>query len=131
MFSAFNKRLLFVLSEKNCTKSKAAEILNVSAAFVSQLCSGVRDPSDRTISDICREFEVDRIWLETGAGDPFRQPSRDEKIAQILAKAIAGNDSARDRMIRALCSLPDEYFPVLEDAVKKYVEALKQEKGEA
>lgn len=126
-----NERIVFVRKTLKLNQQEFADRLSLTKNYISLIETGNRFPSDRTIGDICREFEVDRIWLETGAGDPFRQPSRDEKIAQILAKAIAGNDSARDRMIRALCSLPDEYFPVLEDAVKKYVEALKQEKGEA
>lgn len=129
--STIGERIKHIRKSKGLTQQKFADTLGLKQNTVATYEMNKTVPSDRTISDICREFEVDRIWLETGAGEPFRQPSRDEKIAQILAKAIAGNDSARDRMIRALCSLPDEYFPVLEDAVKKYVEALKQEKGEA
>lgn len=56
-------------------KTAFAERLNVSQAFVSQLCSGVKQPSERTLMDICREFSVNEEWLRYGSGEMFRQPS--------------------------------------------------------
>lgn len=130
MYPDFKSRFLFLLSERGCSKAKAAEILNVSQAYISQLSSGARDPSPRTVSDICREFGVDRIWLETGAGEPFRPVDRNEQIAAILGKAIAGNATARDRLIRAFSQLPDEMFDQAERILLEIVENLQKEKPE-
>ena len=84
MEQCFKERFLLVLQESRCTKSKAAELLNVSAAYVSQLCSGQREPSDRTIKDICGIFGVNEIWLRTGVGEPFTPISRSEELASIF-----------------------------------------------
>jgi transcriptional regulator with XRE-family HTH domain len=121
-------RITLVIKEKKITKTEFAKRLNVSQAFVSQMCSGVAKPSDRTISDICREFGVDKIWLETGAGEPFKPVDRDEQIAAILGHAISHNDTARDRLIRAFSQLPDEMFDHAEKILEEIVANLQKEK---
>jgi transcriptional regulator with XRE-family HTH domain len=97
------------------TQKDFAETLGLSENFIWQIEKGDRLPSDRTISDICEKFGVDRIWLETGVGEPFRPVNRNEQIAAVLGHAIGSNETARDRLIRAIAQLPDEMF---EDAVK-------------
>lgn len=123
-------RISEVIRICHISKTEFAKRLNVSQAFVSQMCSGSAKPSPRTISDICREFGVDRIWLETGAGEPFRPVDRNEQIAAILGKAIAGNATARDRLIRAFSQLPDEMFDQAERILLEIVANLQKEKPE-
>ena len=119
MEQCFKERFLLVLQENRCTKSRAAELLNVSAAYVSQLCSGQREPSNRTISDICRIFGVNEIWLRTGVGEPFTPLSRSEELAAIFERMEVGDD-AKSRLIREMARMPDEAFP----SFVKFVEQL-------
>lgn len=114
---------------KKCTQQEFADRLGLSQNFIWQIEKGERDPSDRTISDICREFGVDRMWLEQGIGEPFREEPRNEQIAKILGQAIVGNDTARDRLIRAFCQLPDELFPYAERILDEIIENLQKERG--
>ena len=53
-----NQRIDFLIKALGFTKTKFAESLHVSSQFVSSLCSGAKQPSDRTIADICREYGV-------------------------------------------------------------------------
>lgn len=126
MEQCFKERFLFVLQESRCTKSKAAELLSVSAAYVSQLCSGQRDPSDRTVRDICRIFGVNEIWLRTGEGEAHTPLSREEELAAIFAEVQIGSDD-KSRLIRALARMPDEAFP----AMVKFLEELHERLTEA
>ena len=113
---------------RKITQQEFADKLGLSQNFIWQIEKGERDPSDRTISDICREFGVDRIWLETGVGEPFRPMDRDEQIAEVLSHAIAGNTTARDRLIRAFSRLPDEMFENAEKILEEIVANLQKEK---
>jgi transcriptional regulator with XRE-family HTH domain len=113
---------------RKITQQEFADRLGLSQNFIWQIEKGEREPSDRTISDICREFGVDRVWLETGAGEPFKPVDRDEQIAAILSRAIAGNTTARDRLIRAFSQLPDEMFEQAEKILEEIVENLHKEK---
>ena len=121
-------RITLVIKEKKITKTEFAKRLNISQAFVSQMCSGVARPSDRTISDICREFGVDRNWLVDGIGDPFRPVDRNHQIASVLSSAISHNDTARDRLIRAFSQLPDEMYGQAEKILEEIVANLQKEK---
>lgn len=128
MIEQFKDRISIVIQKSGLNKTKFADRLNISQAFLSQMCSGIRTPSDRTIADICREFGVDRIWLETGAGEPFKPVDRNEQIAAVLSRAIAGNDTAMDRLIRAFSQLPDEMFDHAEKILEEIVANLQKEK---
>jgi transcriptional regulator with XRE-family HTH domain len=124
-------RISLIISELKISKSKFAETLNVSPAFVSQMCSGASKPSERTLNDICEKFNVDPDWLRFGIGDsPFLPISKEKKIADILSKAISGHSSARDRLIRALARLPDEAFPLIEQYILEAAESIQSEKKE-
>ena len=45
-----NERISTIIEASGIKKTVFADRLNVSQAFVSQLCSGVKQPSDRTIA---------------------------------------------------------------------------------
>lgn len=123
-----NERINYVVSQSKLTKTAFAKRVNISQAMVSMLCSGATSPSDRTISDICREFGVDRTWLVDGIGEPFRPVDRNEQIAAVLGQAIGSNATARDRLIRAFCQLPDEMFDHAEQILEEIIANLQKEK---
>ena len=124
------ERIKLIRKEKNYTQQRFADILGLKQNTVATYEMNKTIPSDRTIADICREFGVDRIWLETGVGEPFRPVNRNEEIAAILGRAIVNNDTARDRLIRAFCQLPEELFPYAEKILLEIIENLKKETPE-
>lgn len=128
--NTISERIIFVCNKKaDGNMSAFARQIGVTPAYISKLKNEPeRTPSDRTIADICREFGVDRIWLETGAGEPFKPVDRNEQIAAVLSRAIAGNDTARDRLIRAFSQLPDEMFGQAEKILEEIVANLQKEK---
>lgn len=123
------ERIKFVRQSKDYTQQKFADVLGLKRNTIATYELDKTAPSDRTISDICREFGVDRMWLEQGIGEPFREEPRNEQIAKILGQAIVGNDTARDRLIRAFCQLPDELFPQAERILDEIIENLQKERG--
>lgn len=70
---ALNERICELIETLNIKKTAFAERLNVSQAFISQICSGTKKPSDRTINDICKKFNVHYLWLTEGIGDMFNE----------------------------------------------------------
>ena len=120
-------RITEVRKKFGLSQAEMADRLSLSRNFISLIENGNRVPSDRTITDICKEFGVNRVWLESGVGEPFQQLSRDEQIAEILSSAIVNNDSARDRVIRALCLIPDEMFDEAEKILMEIADKLKKE----
>ena len=82
--NTINDRIAYLIKDLGITKTKFAETINLSQPFVSAVCSGSKMPSDRTISDICREFNVSLAWLEDGEGEMYVQRSENERMAMLF-----------------------------------------------
>ena len=110
-------------------KSKFARQLNVTPAYISKLCKDKENiPSDRTIADICREFNVNEVWLRTGRGDPYIQLSRDEELAQFFGEVMKGEDpDFRRRLLSVMSRLTTDEWALLEKMAWKLVDELQQE----
>lgn len=120
-------RINAIIQSANISKSKFAESLNISQAFVSQLCSGAREPSDRTISDICRIFDIQEDWLRYGLEPMRAAKSKEEEIAELVGHALNGSNEFKKAVIRMICSRTDEELKVLEDSLRTVYESIKKE----
>lgn len=103
-------RIKQVRQSEGLTQAEFAEKIGLSRNFVAMIEIGQREPSDRTVRDICRVFGVNEIWLRTGVGEPFTPLSRSEELAAIFERMEVGDD-AKSRLIRAMARMPDEAFP--------------------
>ena len=121
------ERILQIRNEEKLSQSGFAQKLNLSQNFVWMVENGKREPSDRTIRDICQIFGVDEVWLRTGVGEMSRRESREEAVAAVLGAAISGNSTSRDRLIRALARLPDDAFPLIEKFILDSAQAIQQD----
>ena len=94
-----NIRICQLINELKLTKTSFAKALNLSQPFVSQLCSGYSQPSERTITDICREFNVNENWLRTGEGEMFLQLDVDEEIAAYVGRTLKNEKAVYQRKL--------------------------------
>lgn len=115
-------RIEFIIKSANIKKVDFAKRLNISQAFVSQMCSGVAKPSDRTITDICREFGCDEVWLRTGDGEPFRKESRQEQIMRFATQTVKGSDEFKKAFVSMLAKLDSEDWENLAKIYRKLSE---------
>lgn len=67
-----NERISKIRTDAKLSKVAFAAILNISDSLVSMMESGKREPTSRTLADICEKFNVNPEWLETGEGEPYR-----------------------------------------------------------
>ena len=115
-----NERIAFLVSALGISKTKFAERLNISPSFVTRICAGNKTPSDRTISDICREFNVSLAWLESGEGEMYVQRSENERMAMLFNDVLAeADESTRKRGIAAALEMPPEFWDNILEYAKK------------
>ena len=108
-------RISLIRKNAGMTQDKLAEVLGLTKNFISLIETGKRDPSDRTIKDICREFNVNEEWLRTGKGEMFLDVSREMEIAKFTKNLLLEEtDSFKNRLISALARLSVEEWEVLE-----------------
>lgn len=129
--SSIGNRIKTVRKSLNYTQQKFADELGLKQNTIATYEMDRSAPSERTLTDICEKFGVDPVWLRTGVGDdPFLPVSREDRITDILSKAIAGPSTARDRLIRALARLPDDAFPLIEKYILDAAADIQGEKKE-
>jgi transcriptional regulator with XRE-family HTH domain len=120
-------RISLIIKERKITKTEFAKRLNLSQAFVSQMCSGVARPSDRTIADICREFRVREKWLRNNEGDMDIEDTERDKLQSFFADVLATAPDERSAFVAALADLPDTFWPLVAELARKYADNLKKE----
>lgn len=107
-------RFCMIRKESGLTQELFAKRIGLTKNFVSLIENGRRDPSDRTINDVCREFGVNEEWLRTGKGDMHLELSKDEYIAEFIGRILKDKeDSFKKRYIAMLSKLDEDGWEAL------------------
>lgn len=102
------ERLKKLRKTLNLKQETFGEKIKLSRSHVSSLENGVREVTDRIISDICREFNVDEHWLRTGeGGEDVIFVENDSAIIAELANEYK-LDAVDIKIIEHYIKLPDE-----------------------
>lgn len=108
-----NERIKSIRLKLGLTQSEFGEKIGISQNYVWMIEKGDRVPSDRTVADICRVFNVDPCWLETGEGEMFRAESADAELTRLVGELMADKPgSFRQRVITALLRCTDDEWGV-------------------
>ena len=122
-----NKRIAQIRKESALSQQAFADRIGITKNFVSLLETGNRVPSDRTISDICREFNINESWLRTGEGEMMRPVSRDEEISSFMGDVMRGeSDDFRRRLVAVLAKLDASEWEILEKMALKLADECKK-----
>lgn len=90
-------RIIELRKINNLSQEKFAEKLNLSRNFINQVETGKKNFSDRTILDICREFNVNEDWLRTGEGEMYSSSSTD--FIEIASKIDIQDPKAKQAIL--------------------------------
>lgn len=120
-----NERIAWCIKDAGIKKAEFARRLNLSQPFVSELCSGKNNPSDRTIADICRKFNISELWLRTGEGEPHIQRDEDEEFLEVMEQIHMSDDDLIKRIIKAYWFMEDDEKAV----IRKLIDGFTKKKG--
>lgn len=81
-----NERIKKLRKDLNLTQEDFSSRIGLSRNFIAQIEIGTKRPSDRTISDICREFNINEDWLRTGNGKMYNIP--EDETAAIVSDLL-------------------------------------------
>lgn len=96
-------RIKEIRKAANLTQEEFASKLNLTRNFIAQVETGAKDPSDRTVKDICREFGVNETWLRTGAGSMTLEKTRAAELAELVQSLMADQpESFRSALVTTL-----------------------------
>ena len=115
-----NERIIELRKSLKKSQAKFAEEIGLSVTFINLVENGNRNLSDRTISDICRIYNVNEEWLKNGTGEMYKPRSDNEIIAKFVNDVMESrSDDFRKRLINALSQLDEDEWKVLEEIAKK------------
>ena len=117
-------RINEIVKKSGLTKTDFAKRIGLSQSHVSRICSGETTPSDRTISDICRVFNVNRRYLEQGE-EPMFLPELDPDTDFINA-LLENSDSPFVDVIRKILRVYVELPPEDQKKFDSFVDNLKE-----
>lgn len=108
------KRLIKLRKELNLTQADFGLKINLTRSSIANIETGQRGLTDRTISDICRVFNVNEEWLRTGEGPMFRpKKGLDNELAEHIADLIKTDDELTKAFILELLKLSQEEMEVI------------------
>lgn len=101
-----NERLKLLRKTLKLSQDAFAERIGMKGSSISLLESGGRNITEQVIKSICREFNVDYIWLTTGDGEMF--VDIDDDFIERIDRIMVGEDDARKNLFKALLDASDE-----------------------
>ena len=108
------ERVKKVRKSLNHTLEKFGEKVGVTKQTVSRIENGVNNLTEQMIKSICREFNVDYIWLTTGEGEMFIKFDREEQLMIWANSALGDKENFKSRFIDILMRLSEEEWEWLE-----------------
>lgn len=119
-----NNRIKKVRIECKLTQDAFANRISLTRNYISLIEKGERIPSDRTISDICREFRVNESWLRTGEGDMFQKLPPEDEVAASISNVLEdiNCDSSIYTLIKELLLKYDRLDPRSKKVIDEYAD---------
>lgn len=101
-----NKRLKLLRKDLNLSQKEFGSKIFLSQDHISSLENGRRVLTDRSIKDICSEFDVNEEWLRTGMGETYVDLTKDmdlpDHVRDMLKKILKLNSEKQDQMDKIL-----------------------------
>ena len=122
------ERVKEVRKSLNLTLDKFGEKLGVGKTAISNIEKGKRNLTEQMTKSICREFNVDYIWLTTGEGEMFIEFDREEQLMIWANSALGDKENFKSRFIDVLMRLSEEEWEWLEQKALELTSASSTQK---
>lgn len=120
-------------SSLKLSQSAFGERIGVSRSVIQNLDDNIVDAETKPllIQQICKEYNVNRVWLETGEGEMFADIERDAEIAMRVGEILAeDDDSFKKQLIGALVALDDDEWELLRRMAEKLLNGKNKKESE-
>ena len=116
-----NNRLFTLRKALSLSQADFGEKLNIKPSTIGGYEKGRRPITDRVVTDICREYNVNEKWLREGTGSMFRPKQSDENMfAEEAAKLLKSTDPYTIKAVAHLLKLINSNDPAKE-TFKQYI----------
>ena len=126
-------RIKLLRKNLGLTQQAFADSLNIQRGAVASWEVKRTVPNTPSLTLICREYNVNREWLETGKGDMYETVTDNERIAEYLGRLLRGSveEDIQLRLISCLSKMSENEWEVLYKLAKEWTNEDKKEEGQA
>lgn len=117
-----NNRFKELRKELRLTQEEFAYKIGLSRSYVNLIEMGKKIPAERTIKDICRIFNVNDKWMDTGEGNMFLPAISEE--ADYVSELLESVDNPLYDLIKAIMKTYLEADERQKDAIKSFAKDL-------
>lgn len=119
-------RLKQLRKDKNLSQEKFGSCINLSRSQIATFENGYQTPTERVIHDICREFNVEYLWITTGEGNMYVQPEEDDKLIELMNKALSEEDEFVRDVLTSFASFDTEHWKAFNIFMDKFMDTYKE-----
>lgn len=101
------------------TLEKFGDKVGVTKQTVSRIENGINNLTEQMTKSICREFNVNYIWLTTGEGEMFVES--DDDFMERIDRIMASENEVRKNMIKTLLYASDTDIECLDSLINYYI----------
>jgi transcriptional regulator with XRE-family HTH domain len=127
---SIGQRIKEIRKHENITQQALADQLGLKQNTIATYEMGKITPSDRTIADICREFNVSENWLRTGEGEMFLDLGEDEELVQVLAAIQVSDDDMVKDLLISYWHLDEKEKAAIRKLIDGMIERKKEKAGQ-
>lgn len=121
------ERVRAIRKEKKLSQEAFGERLGITGSGVSNLESGRRGMTDQMLKSICREFNVEYMFLVDGEGEMFIDDDDDTLAA--IDRIMTGENEFHKKLLKWVAtSFSDEELQLLEKKIDEFIDEFSGEK---
>ena len=116
-----NERIKALRKSLGLTQQAFADRLKIARGNIGAYEVGKNAPSDAVISLICKEFNVNEIWLRTGEGgddNMFTKVNEEDRFSINLGKLSRTENQMARNMLNAIAEADPEKLKHIEEFMK-------------
>lgn len=114
-------RIKFIRKDLNLSQAAFAEKLGYTRGKIENIELGRVEPNKLFLQQICKVYDVDPDWLETGEGDPFIQKDSVTDLFEFTKNLFLDRNLS---WVRCLCEYIAQLTPEEQEAAARHIESL-------
>ena len=120
---AENERIKEVRKLLGLSLEKFGNKLGVTKSAMSNIENANRNITEQMRKSICREYNVDYIWLTTGEGEMFSEA--DDDTLELIDRIMTGENEFHKNLFKTFARFDEDDLHALEKMIDKFIEAKK------
>ena len=110
------------------TLEKFGSRIGLKKSSLSAIETGRNSLTEQNIISICREFNVDYIWLTTGEGEMFSETNREYE--EMIARIMAGENETAINVFKMFAKFTEADWKALQHMIDLYSSVAHKKPGD-